>query len=121
MKKFLLFLSVLLFISAMKLVANKTSVEIKAPAEVKNGSEVTLVINVMHKGNSKSHFTDWVVLKINGKEVQRWKYDKNTLPAGENFTLEYKFMASENITVECQGHCNLHGSTGTKNATIKVI
>jgi hypothetical protein len=51
--------------------ANKNQREIKAPAEIKKGTEVTLVINVFHKGNSKTHHTDWVFLKINGKEVKR--------------------------------------------------
>ena len=99
--------------------ANKTSVEIKAPAEVKAGTEVTITINVMHSANSKGHHTDWVYLKINGKEVKRWTYDKTSLPPDSNFTLEFKYVATENLTIEAQGHCNMHGSAGVKSAVIK--
>ena len=121
MKKLLFLLPVLLFFTSSGLLANKTSVEVKAPSEIKKGTEVTLVVNVSHKGNSKAHFTDWVVLKVNGKEVKRWQYDKTNLPPGNEFVLEYKFVATEDLTVEAQGHCNLHGSAGSKNITIKAL
>jgi desulfoferrodoxin (superoxide reductase-like protein) len=100
-------------------IANKTSVEIKAPAEVKAGTEVTITINVMHNGNSKVHHTEWVFLKINGKEVKRWTYDKGSLPPDGNFTVEFKFTATEALTLEAEGYCNMHGSTGLKSAVIK--
>jgi desulfoferrodoxin (superoxide reductase-like protein) len=99
--------------------ANKTSVEIKAPAEIKAGTEVTITVMVSHSANSKGHHTDWVTLKINGKEVKRWEYNKESLPPDSSFTLEFKYVASEALTVEAQGHCNMHGSMGKKAATIK--
>jgi len=100
--------------------ANKTSVEVKAPAEVKAGTEITIVIDVMHKGNSKSHHTDWIYLKINGKEVQRWQYGKEKLPLTENFSIEYKLVANEALTIEAEGHCNIHGTTGKKSTVVKI-
>jgi desulfoferrodoxin (superoxide reductase-like protein) len=100
--------------------ANKTSVEVKAPAEVKAGTEVTITVMVSHSSNSKSHHTDWVTLKINGKEVKRWEYNKESLPPDADFSLEFKYVATEPLTVEAQGHCNLHGSAGTKSAAIKI-
>jgi desulfoferrodoxin (superoxide reductase-like protein) len=121
MKKLLFLLPVLLFFTSASLSANKTSVEIKAPSEIKKGTEVTLVVNVFHQGNSKTHHTDWVVLKINGKEVKNWQYDKTNLPPDGNFVLEYKYVVTEDLTIEAQGHCNIHGSAGIKKATVKVI
>ncbi len=121
MKKLVFFLTGLFFFSTAGLLANKTSVEVKAPAEIKKGTEVTLVISVFHKGNSKTHHSDWVVLKVNGKEIKKWQYDKNNLPPGGDFVLEFKYTVTEDITVEVQGNCNLHGSTGVAKTTVKVI
>ena len=99
--------------------ANKTSVEVKAPESVKSGTEVTITINITHKGNSKSHYTEWVYLKINGKEVKRWSYTKDALPPDGIFTVDYKIIASEALTIEAEGKCNIHGSTGLKTSVIK--
>lgn len=120
MKKLILLTTALLMFCGLNLMANKTSVEIKAPATVKKGSEVTIIINVTHKGNSKMHFTDWVTLKLNGKEIKKWAYTKESLPSSENFTLEYKMTVTEDGTVEAEGHCNLHGSTGAKTFALKI-
>jgi desulfoferrodoxin (superoxide reductase-like protein) len=118
MKKLLFLLPVLFFFTSANILANKTSVEIKAPSEIKKGTEVTLVINVSHIGNSKGHHTDWVYLKINGEEVKRWQYDKTNLPPSGNFTLEFKYTVNKDLNIEAEGHCNLHGSAGVKKATI---
>jgi desulfoferrodoxin (superoxide reductase-like protein) len=119
MKKLLLLVPVLFFLGSLNLLANKTSVEIKAPTTAKKGTEVTFVISVNHKGNSKGHHTDWVTFKFNGKEVKRWDYTKDSLPASENFTIEYKMVIPEDGTIEVQGHCNIHGSAGAKSVTLK--
>lgn len=121
MKKLLILFPAILLLFSVELMANKTSVEIKAPSEIKKGSEVTLVINVMHKGNSKMHHTDWISLKINGKEVKRWEYTKENLPPDGNFTLEYKTTVAEDINIEAQGDCNMHGSAGAKSVKVKAI
>jgi desulfoferrodoxin (superoxide reductase-like protein) len=121
MKRFAVSFIALFCLFVTGAMANKTSVEIKAPAEVKAGTEVTIVINVMHSANSKGHHTDWVYLKINGKEVKRWTYNKASLPPDSNFTLEYKYIATEALTVEAEGHCNIHGSAGLKSTVIKTI
>ncbi len=119
MKKLLILFPAILLFFSVELMANKTSVGIKAPAEIKKGSELTIVINVMHKGNSKMHHTDWISLKINGKEVKRWEYTKENLPPEGDFTLEYKTTVTENIKIEAQGDCNMHGSAGAKTAMVK--
>lgn len=119
MKKLMFLVTVIFLAASLNVMANKTSVEVKGPATAKKGSEVTFVINVTHKGNSKGHHTDWVTIKFNGKEVKRWDYTKEKLPASENFTLEYKMVVPEDGTIEVQGHCNLHGSTGAKTLALK--
>jgi desulfoferrodoxin (superoxide reductase-like protein) len=107
-------------LSLIGALANKTSVEIKVSEAVKAGTEVTITINVKHSGNSKAHHTDWVYLKINGKEVQRWVYTRDALPLTENFTVEYKFVPTESFTIEAEGHCCIHGTAGEKSASVKV-
>jgi desulfoferrodoxin (superoxide reductase-like protein) len=120
MKRFTFLLAGLFCFFLSGAFANKTSVEIKAPAEVNAGTEVTITVNVLHSGNSKSHHTEWVSLIINGKEIQRWNYTKEVLPPDANFTLEYKIIASEDLKIEAEGNCNMHGSKGPQSFTVKV-
>ena len=118
--KTMLSFALVLFIPVSAM-SNKTSVDVTAPEKAEKGSEVTVVINVKHMGNSASHFTDWVAVKINGKEVKRWEYTKNERPEAGNFTLEYKFILKEKSKIEVQGNCNKHGSTGAKELVIDVM
>lgn len=121
MKKSILISLLFVFLAQVSLLANKTSVKINAPSEAKNGTEITIVINVFHNGNSKMHHTDWVYLKINGVEVKRWQYDKNSLPPGGNFTVEFKYVIKQDATIEAEGNCNIHGTAGPNKTTIKAI
>jgi desulfoferrodoxin (superoxide reductase-like protein) len=100
--------------------ANKTSVEIIAPEKATKGSEITIKIEVSHFGNSKGHFTDWVVVKINGEEYKTWEYDKNNLPESSNFTLEFTITAEEDMEIVAEGNCNKHGSKGKDKVKIVV-
>jgi desulfoferrodoxin (superoxide reductase-like protein) len=119
MKRLLFLLTIVFILSPVNLLANKTSVSVKAPSGLKKGSEITVVINVMHKGNSKMHHTDWVSLRINGKEAKRWEYNKENLPPAGDFTLEYKTTITGDLDIEVQGNCNLHGSAGPINEKVK--
>lgn len=100
--------------------ANKTSVEITAPEKAVKGSEITIKIEVSHFGNSGGHHTDWVVVKINGEEYKKWEYNKDNLPEGSNFTLEFKITAEENMEILAEGNCNKHGSKGKDKVKIIV-
>jgi desulfoferrodoxin (superoxide reductase-like protein) len=122
MKKISILIFTLVFVTFANITfANKTSVKISIPNTVKKGSQITITINVMHKGNTAGHHTDWVYLKINGKEVKRWSYDKASLPPGGDFTLTYTYVVTENtLSVETAGDCNIHGSTGPAKATAKI-
>lgn len=119
MKKILLLLPALILFTSMEALANKTSVEVKVPSECKKGTDITVVINVMHKGNSKMHHTDWVTLKVNGQEIKKWEYGKENLPPDGDFKLEYKLNVTDDTKVEAQGHCSIHGSAGPQTASIK--
>jgi desulfoferrodoxin (superoxide reductase-like protein) len=119
MKRLFVTLFVFLCLTLAGVKANKTDVEVKAPESVKTGTEVAITINVIHKGNSKSHHTEWVFLRINGKEVKRWSYTKDALPPDSVFTVEYKIIAGEPLMIEAEGNCNIHGSTGLKTTVIK--
>ena len=119
MKKYLLLPLVMLMIGSASVLANKTSVKVSvSDSTVAKGTEVTITINVTHVGNSNAHHTEWVYLKVNGKEVKRWEYGRNNLPANQNFTVEYKIKATENMSIEVEGNCNLHGTAGP--ATLKI-
>ena len=118
MKKFSAIIALLLLVSVA--FANKTSVQVNAPEKAKKGQEVTVTIQVFHSGNTKMHHTNWVTLTLNGKEVQRWEYSRKALPRDSNFTLEYKFVPTENTTVTAQGNCNIHGSKGPQTVMVSV-
>ena len=80
MKKRIYLTYLMIFVSSTMLIANKTSVGVAAPQEVKMGSEITIVVTVTHKGDSKTHHTDWVNLAVNSQTVKRWEFKKRILP-----------------------------------------
>lgn len=104
----LLFLAILAF--ASDALANKTSVAITAPESVEAGTEVTITLNVSHKGNSALHHTNWVVVKADGTEIARWDFKGSQRPENESFTREVKYKIVKSVEITAQGHCNIHGS-----------
>jgi len=100
--------------------ANKTGVKIIAPEKAAKGTEITIKIEVAHMGNTKSHHTDWVWVKVNGKEYKKWEYNSDSLPENQNFVLEFTVKAEENLEIIAEGNCNKHGSKGENKVTIKV-
>lgn len=116
-----LVLSVLLILAlATPALANKTSVAIKAPETAAAGTEVTIVVNVEHKGNSGFHHTDWVVVQADGVEIARWDFKGKKLPEGPSFTREVKYTVTKAVEITAQGHCNLHGSAGPTASKIAI-
>lgn len=109
----------MIFVSSTMLIANKTSVEVTAPQEVKMGSEITIVVTVTHKGNSKTHHTDWVNLAVNSQTVKRWEFTKKNLPESGSFSLEFKMIVTEDLVIKAEGNCNLHGSKGFAEIHVK--
>jgi desulfoferrodoxin (superoxide reductase-like protein) len=110
------FLFILLFSSLS--IANETSVKLVAPEKAKKGSEVTVKIEVSHSGNNFLHYSNWVLVKVNGKEYKKWEYGGFDKPEDNNFTLEITLKIDEDTTIEAEGNCNLHGSAGPKSIKI---
>ncbi len=100
--------------------ASKTSVEIQAPESAAIGSKINVTVRVIHDGNNFMHYTDWVYLKANGKEIARWEFTRGARPEAEVFTRQVEYTVTGPVEFEAQGHCNLHGSTGTRTFTVKV-
>ena len=92
--------------------ANKASVEIVAPDSVKAGTDITITLNVSHKGNTDKHFTNHVWVKADGKEIARWDFTATRLPENEKFTREVKIRISVYTIIEAEANSNLHGSAG---------
>lgn len=100
--------------------ANKTSVKIIAPEKASKGTEITIKIEVSHIGNTKGHYTDWILVKVNSEEYKKWEYSKDNLPESQNFTVEFKIKAESNLEIIVEGNCNKHGSKGEDKVTIIV-
>ncbi len=100
--------------------ANKSAVSIKGPTEVPRGSEVVIQVTVAHSDNNALHYTDWLYVIVNGKEVARWKYTAFARPEAADFTKEIKYTATDNMEVKAEANCNLHGSAGPAILKISV-
>ena len=119
-KSLVIVFSSLMVFASLAAFADKTSVEIEAPAAAKKGETVTIKIKVTHDGNNIFHYTNWVYVKVNGKEIKRWEYSMFSLPEDEVFTREITYTVSESVDIEAEGNCNIHGSTGKKTVRITV-
>ena len=93
-------------------VANKSATSIEGPSNIAKGTEVTLRITVTHNANSPSHYTEWVKVTANKKEIARWDYTKDNRPEAAEFTKEIKFKVMEDTEVVAEASCNNHGSRG---------
>ncbi|MBM4305484.1 MAG: hypothetical protein FJ115_15970 [Deltaproteobacteria bacterium] len=98
--------------------ANKSSTSIEAPQTAQKGSEVTIRVTVTHRGNNFIHYTNWLRVSANQKEIARWDFSSGQRPEAEVFTREVKLNAFEDLEVIAQANCNVHGSTGP--ATVKI-
>lgn len=92
--------------------ANKSSVSIGAPQTAEKGSEVIIKITVTHKGNTALHYTNWLRVMVNKKEVAPWVFTSAQRPEDEVFTREYKITVMEDLEVTAEANCSLHGSAG---------
>ena len=100
--------------------ANKSSVTIEAPATAQRGSEITIKVNVAHDGNSVAHHTQWVYVKVNGKEIGRWEYGAFQRPESDKFSKEVKVTANEPLEILAEASYNLHGSAGPAKTTVQI-
>jgi len=100
--------------------ANKSEASIEGPTEAAKGSEVTLRITATHSANTASHYTEWLKVTANKKEVARWDYTKENRPEGAVFTKEMKIKVTEDTEIVAEASCNNHGSKGPAKHNIKV-
>jgi len=92
--------------------ANRTAVSLEGPESVAAGTEITITVNVVHRGNSAFHYTNWVVIKAGSEEIARWDFKSSDRPESENFTREFKYTVDKTVEITAQGNCSLHGSEG---------
>ena len=100
--------------------ANKSEASMEGPTEAAKGSEVTLRITATHSANTASHYTEWLKVTANKKEVARWDYTKENRPEGAVFTKEMKIKVTEDTEIVAEASCNNHGSKGPAKHNIKV-
>ncbi|MEA1901823.1 MAG: desulfoferrodoxin family protein [Thermodesulfobacteriota bacterium] len=109
------------FISSGAAFANQSSVSLEAPNSVERGTEITIKVHVTHSANNYFHYTKWVSIKVNGEEIARWDYGKYKYkrPKAKNFTKEIKYIVTDDVIIQAEASCNIHGSK--KKATKKVF
>lgn len=110
-----------LFLQVSPAFANKAAAVIEGPTSVARGTEVTLRVIVTHNANSPSHYTEWVKVAANKKEIDRWDYTKDKRPEAAEFTKEIKIKIMEDTEIIAEASCNNHGSKGpaTHKITVK--
>jgi desulfoferrodoxin (superoxide reductase-like protein) len=109
-----------LFVQADPTLADKSAASIEGPTSVAKGAEVTLRITVTHNANSPSHYTEWLKVSANQKEISRWEYTKDRRPEAAQFTKEVKIKVMENTEVVVEASCINHGSKGPAKHKIAV-
>lgn len=116
--RFLIGAFTFIFIMQGIALANKSSVSIEAPRTAQKGSDIIIKITVSHKGNSALHYTNWLRVVVNKKEVARWDFTSGQRPEDEIFTRELKIKVTEDLEVTAEANCNIHGTAGP--TTIKI-
>jgi desulfoferrodoxin (superoxide reductase-like protein) len=111
----------LLLLQGGPALANKSGASIEGPTDAAKETEVTLRVTVTHNANSFFHYTDWLKVTANNKEIARWDYTRGNRPEGAEFTKEIKIKVTENTEIVAEANCNIHGSRGpaTHKITVK--
>jgi desulfoferrodoxin (superoxide reductase-like protein) len=98
--------------------ANKAETKIEAQESADKGSEITIKVTVTHSANSYFHYTEWLWVQVNGKEIAKWEYRGSNRPEDATFTKEIKFKVDGDLDIKGKASCNIHGSAN--DATVKV-
>ncbi len=93
---------------------------ISAPETAAKGSEVLVKLTITHSANNFFHYTNWVTLKVNGKEFSRWDFSSGNRPEAAVFSREVKIPVNEPIELIAEANCNMHGSAGPVNWKITI-
>jgi desulfoferrodoxin (superoxide reductase-like protein) len=101
--------------------ADKSAVTIEAPDQAAKGTEVVVKLHVTHSANSFFHYTNWLQVKVNGKDAALWEYSMTNRPDGAVFSKEAKLTVNEPLEIVAEANCNIHGSAGParKKITLK--
>jgi desulfoferrodoxin (superoxide reductase-like protein) len=110
----------LLCLLSAPLYANKTSISIDAPDNAAKGDVISIKVTATHSGNNFFHYTNWVFIKVNGKEIARWDFSSGKRPENEVFTREATYTIDGPVTIEAEGNCNIHGSAGVASKKVEV-
>ncbi len=97
--------------------ADKSETKIEAPETAAKESEITVKLTVTHSANNFIHYTDWLWVQVNGKEVARWDFDSKK-PEGATFTREIRVKVDGDLEIKAKANCNIHGSAN--EAVVKV-
>ena len=97
--------------------ANKAETKIEVQESADKGSEITIKVTVTHSANSAFHYTEWLWVQVNGKEVARWDFGSKK-PEGATFTREIKVKVEGDLEIKAKANCNMHGSAN--EAVVKV-
>ena len=114
------FLFFVLLLAAQTSYADKASVTISAPETTAKGTEVSVKLTITHSANNFFHYTNWVTLKVNGKEFSRWDFTSSKRPEEAIFIREMKIPVNEPIELIAEANCNMHGSKGPAKWKISV-
>ncbi len=98
--------------------ANKAETRIEVPESADKGSEITIKVTVIHSANNFFHYTEWLWVQVNGKEIAKWQYSSGNRPEDATFTKEIKFRVDGDLEIKGKASCNMHGSAN--EATAKV-
>ena len=100
--------------------ADKSIATVEGPTSAAKGSEVTVKITVTHSANSATHYTEWVKVTANGKEIGRWNFTSSQRPEAATFTKEVKVTLADTTEIKAEANCNVHGSKGPSTLKISV-
>jgi desulfoferrodoxin (superoxide reductase-like protein) len=100
--------------------ADKSAATIEGPASAAKGAEITVKITVTHSANSATHYTEWVKVTANGKEIGRWNFTSSQRPEAATFTKEVKVTIVETTEIKAEANCNVHGGKGPSTLKISV-
>jgi len=101
--------------------ASTSSVQIEVPENAVMGEVILIRLHVSHEGNNFIHYTDWVYVAINGRELKKWTFSNFNKPESENFTRTIHYTVNGPVEISAEADCNIHGSAGIakKNVVIK--
>ena len=100
--------------------ADKSSVTIDAPETVTKGTEITIKVTATHDANNFLHYTNWLYIMVNDKEVARWDYSWRKRPEDKTFTKEITYTVNEPAEIKAEANCNIHGSEGPQTVKVAV-